>query len=57
MRAHDWSRSSLGSPENWPQSLRTAVRLMLTTGHPMYIWWGPDSACLYNDAYRVVDRT
>jgi PAS domain-containing protein len=26
--------------------------LMLTTGHPMYIWWGHDGACLYNDAYR-----
>jgi signal transduction histidine kinase len=52
MRGHDWSQSSLGSPENWPQPLRTAVRLMLTTGHPVYIWWGRDSACLYNDAYR-----
>jgi PAS domain S-box-containing protein len=52
MRSHDWSRSSLGSPEGWPQSLRTVVRLMLNTGHPMYVWWGPDLACLYNDAYR-----
>jgi PAS domain S-box-containing protein len=25
---------------------------MLNTGHPMYIWWGPECACLYNDAYR-----
>jgi len=52
MRAHDWSRSSLGDPRDWPQSLRTVVRLMLNTGHPMYIWWGPELACLYNDAYR-----
>ncbi len=52
MRAHDWSTSSLGSPHTWPQSLRTTVRLMLNTGHPMYIWWGRDGACLYNDAYR-----
>jgi len=51
MRAHDWSGSSLGPPSGWPQSLRTAVRLMLNTGHPMYIWWGPELACLYNDAY------
>ena len=56
MRAHDWSRSSLGPPAGWPQSLRTVVRLMLNTGHPMYIWWGPELACLYNDAYRRVDR-
>jgi PAS domain S-box-containing protein len=51
MRAHDWSSSSLGLPASWPQSLRTVVRLMLNTEHPMYVWWGPDGACLYNDAY------
>ncbi|MGM9480617.1 ATP-binding protein [Roseateles sp. NT4] len=28
------------------------VRLILNTGHPMYIWWGDENACLYNDAYR-----
>jgi PAS domain S-box-containing protein len=52
MRAHDWTGSPLGPPAAWPQSLRTVVRLMLNTGHPMYIWWGADLACLYNDAYR-----
>ena len=52
MRGYDWSRSSLGPPAGWPQSLRTVVRLMLNTGHPMYIWWGRELACLYNDAYR-----
>ena len=52
MRAHDWSSSSLGDPADWPQALRTAVRLILNTRHPMYIWWGRELACLYNDAYR-----
>ena len=52
MRAHDWSSSPLGPPEGWPQSLRTAVRLMLNCGHPMYIWWGSELLCFYNDAYR-----
>jgi signal transduction histidine kinase len=52
IRAHDWSQTPLGTPENWPQSLRTAVRLMLNTRHPIYIWWGPGYICLYNDAYR-----
>ncbi len=51
MRAHDWSTSSLGSPLTWPQSLRTVVRIMLNTGHPMFLFWGRDHACLYNDAY------
>jgi len=53
MREHDWSGSSLGVPAAWPQPLRTAVRFMLNTGHSMYIWWGADGACLYNDAYRA----
>ncbi len=53
MRAFNWSQSALGPVENWPQSLRTVVRLMLNTGHPMYVWWGEGLACLYNDAYAA----
>ena len=30
-----------------------AVRLILNTGHPMYIFWGPEFLCFYNDAYRT----
>jgi hypothetical protein len=52
MRAHDWSSSALGSPEDWPQSLRTSLRILLNTNHPMFIWWGPDLIQFYNDAYR-----
>ena len=52
IRAHDWARSSLGPAAHWPQTLRTALRLILNSGHPMYIWWGPDLLCFYNDAYR-----
>jgi PAS domain S-box-containing protein len=53
MRGYDWQSTALGSPASWPQPLRTAVRLLLNSGHPMYIWWGPDLLCFYNDAYRV----
>ena len=51
-RAYHWSASPLGPPETWPQSLRTAVRLLLNTNHPMFIWWGPQLIQFYNDAYR-----
>jgi PAS domain S-box-containing protein len=51
MRGHDWSTTPLGAPENWPQSLRTTVRLALTTRHPVFLFWGPELICLYNDAY------
>lgn len=52
MRAYDWKRTPLGSPDNWPQSLRLTVRLLLNTRHPMFIWWGPEMIQFYNDAYR-----
>jgi PAS domain S-box-containing protein len=52
MRSHDWSGSPVGPPESWPQSLRTAVRLLLNTNHPMFIWWGERLIQFYNDAYR-----
>jgi PAS domain S-box-containing protein len=51
-RAHDWSATPIGAPDAWPQSLRTAVRILLNTNHPMFIWWGPELIQFYNDAYR-----
>jgi signal transduction histidine kinase len=51
MRAHDWANSSLGSPEHWPESLRTAVRIVLTSRFAMWMGWGKDLTFLYNDAY------
>ena len=51
-RAYDWSATPLGAPEAWPQSLRTAVRILLNTNHPMFIWWGPELIQFYNDGYR-----
>src|ERR1700761_6796095 len=52
VRAYDWSLSPVGRPEKWPQSLRTALRLLLNTNHPMFIWWGPHLIQFYNDGYR-----
>ncbi len=53
MRAHDWQSTPLGPPESWPQSLRTAIRILLNTQHPMFIWWGSELIQFYNDAYRL----
>jgi PAS domain S-box-containing protein len=52
MRAYDWSASPLGEPHTWQQSLRTVLRILLNTNHPMFIWWGPELIQFYNDAYR-----
>ncbi len=47
----DWLQTSLGLPEHWSQSLKTALRIVLTSRQPMFIWWGEDLINLYNDAY------
>ncbi|MET1115580.1 MAG: response regulator [Comamonas sp.] len=52
MRAHDWTSTSLGDPLQWPQALKLAVRILLTSKFEMWVGWGPDIAFLYNDAYR-----
>ncbi|ANC92968.1 hybrid sensor histidine kinase/response regulator [Azospirillum humicireducens] len=52
MRAMDWSATSLGPAEGWPQSLRTIVNLMLTSSFPMFVVWGPELSFLHNDSYR-----
>jgi PAS domain S-box-containing protein len=54
MRLLDWSTTVLGAVEQWPQALRTALRIVLGSGYPMTICWGPDFALLYNDAIRPV---
>jgi GAF domain-containing protein len=54
LRALDWSATPLGTLEQWPQALRTIVRVVLASGYPMAICWGPDYALLYNDAYRPI---
>lgn len=54
MHHMDWSKTPLGAPEEWQRSLKTAVRIILTSRQPMFVWWGEDVINLYNDAYRSV---
>ena len=54
IRAHDWARTPLGPPAHWPQSLKTAVRIMLTSRQPIWIGWGEQLTYLYNDAYQSI---
>jgi signal transduction histidine kinase/CheY-like chemotaxis protein len=51
IRAYPWSNTSLDAPDTWPPGLRTALRVLLTTQHPVFIFWGPEHICFYNDAY------
>jgi signal transduction histidine kinase len=51
MRAFDWGTTALGPIHAWPQSLRTSVRILLTSRFAMWMGWGPDLTFFYNDAY------
>lgn len=52
MRSYDWSTTPFGPVSEWPQSLRTALRICLDSRFPILIWWGPELRLLYNDAWR-----
>jgi signal transduction histidine kinase len=54
IRELDWSRTRLGPQEGWPASLKTAVRIMLDSRYPMFVWWGEELVNIYNDAYAPV---
>ncbi|MBZ2207395.1 sensor histidine kinase [Massilia soli] len=51
MRTTDWTSSPLGPTEGWPPLLKSIVRVMLSSSHPMFLWWGPELIQFYNDAY------
>lgn len=53
IRKFGWANTPLGEPSTWPSSLRVMVRMLLTTGHPAFNFWGPQHICLYNDAYSA----
>lgn len=54
IRDRDWSASPLGSIDQWPQSLRTALSIVLASRFPMALWWGDELTQFYNDGYRPV---
>ncbi len=52
IRAYDWSKTPLGLPYSWPQSLRATLGTVLAARFPMLLFWGPELIQFYNDAYR-----
>lgn len=53
-RDFDWSKTPLGPAADWPQSLKTVVRIMLDSRYAMWLGWGPDFTFFYNDAYATM---
>ena len=51
LRAFDWQRHPLGPPDQWPQSLKIVIRIMLTSRYAMWLGWGEEFYFFCNDAY------
>ena len=47
----DWSATSLGPIDGWPQVIKTTVGLILQSPVPIVTLWGEDGVMIYNDAY------
>ena len=54
IRNYDWKSTPLGSPDTWPQTLRMALRIMLTSRQPIWIGWGAQLFYFYNDPYKAI---
>ena len=52
--AKDWSKTVLGSADTWSPSLKLIVNVILASGFPMAVRWGPDFVMIYNDGYRPI---
>src|SRR5690606_25073026 len=51
MRGLDWSQTPVGDPAQWSTPVKAAIGIMLNSGHPMFVAWGPQLTFCYNDAY------
>ena len=51
VRAFDWASTPLGPIAQWPQSLKTAVGMVLLSPVPIVMLWGEDGIMIYNDGY------
>jgi PAS domain S-box-containing protein len=47
-----WTATPLGPPGSWPQSLQTAVDILLSSRFSMWMAWGPQLTFFCNAAYR-----
>lgn len=54
IRNFDWSKTSLGEPYQWDESLQTCIRIMLSSTQPIWIGWGADLIKFYNDPYKAI---
>ena len=52
IKSIDWAKNPLGDVKYWPISLRTSLSIIMHSKFPMFLFWGAELICFYNDAYR-----
>lgn len=50
-RSYDWENTKLGHPDHWPNELKVTLDIVLHSKFPMFLFWGTDYICFYNEAY------
>lgn len=51
---YDWASTPLGPIDQWAQSLKTTVSIMLANPSQACIFWGPDRTLIFNDAWATI---
>lgn len=54
VQAKDWSKTPLGAMDTWPPALRLSLDIVLSSGFPMALRWGPEFVLIYNDGYKPI---
>jgi hypothetical protein len=50
--SHDWTGTSIGEINKWPASLQITLYDVLHSAFPMFLFWGEEFLCFYNNAFR-----
>lgn len=53
----DWTQTPLGPIKGWPFELRSVVLSAMADPAPRTIYWGPQNALLYNEAFVPIFET
>lgn len=49
---HDWAKTCIGEIDNWSDDLKINLNNILHSAFPMFLFWGDDFLCFYNEAFR-----
>ena len=50
----DWSKSKLGTINQWPSILKNTLYTLLNSQLPTILFWGEQFTCFYNDAFLSI---